>query len=293
MVDALRPVFDFSQPFYSVHYQKVLPFTGLQTSASSSTTTRYIEAKADLSSFTAEDIEWRNSLQRGDYIDAVKTDLGFSLNMWARAEITGFIGAGDKNLGDENLNNVKKLCVKFLKDSGGSTKIFRADSLEIAKFDSKTRGEEWRYNLKPGDEVDALDYSSVWHTCTVIKVGGDEATISSTSPYVTVGFRRYKPDGAHEDQMGKYDGKARAYDQRLELYSVRVQKAESVANGADPEGKIVWKNKPVSQTQTNTSAAGPTSTQATGSGTGTGSNTSGNTTNKVQDDQDMAMVKDD
>lgn len=86
--------------------------------SSSSTTTRYIEAPADLSQFTEEEIEWRNSLQRGDFLDCVKPDLSFGLNCWARGEITGFIGAGAKNLGDEKGNNVRKLSVKFLKDTG-------------------------------------------------------------------------------------------------------------------------------------------------------------------------------
>ena len=45
--------------------------------------------------------------------------------------------------------------------------------------------------------------------------------------------------------MGKYFGKSKGYDTRLELYSVRIQKAESVANNADPDGKIVWKSKPI------------------------------------------------
>ena len=142
---------------------------GSSNTSTSGTTTRYIEPKADLSQFTAEDIEWRNSLARGEMIDCIKHDTGFNLYSWGRGEITGFIGAGTKNLGDEDGNNCKKFTVKIFKDSLNSTKIYRADSLDIARFDTKTNGEEWRYNLKVGDEVDALDYSSTWHTVTVIK----------------------------------------------------------------------------------------------------------------------------
>ena len=152
-------------------------------------TTRYTEAKADLSTFTAEDIEWRNNLGRGDVIDCVKPDLGFGLFSWSKGEITGFIGAGENNLGDEKGDNVKKFSVKFLKDSSYSSKVYRADSLDITRFDTKTNGEEWRYNLKVGDEVDALDYSSTWNTVTVIKKDG--GTNETSSPYITVGFCRY------------------------------------------------------------------------------------------------------
>ena len=63
-------------------------------------------------------------------------------------------------------------------------------------------------------------------------------------PHITVGFRRYCPEGENEDEMGKYNGKTATHDLRLPLYSVRVQKANSVANGADPENEIVWKFKP-------------------------------------------------
>ena len=77
--------------------------------------------------------------------------------------------------------------------------------------------------------------------------------------------------------MGKFEGKAKGYDQRLELHSVRVQRAESVANDADPDGKIVWKNKPVAQTASattgSTASAGSTSAGSSGA----------NSTNKIQD----------
>lgn len=54
--------------------------------------------------------------------------------------------------------------------------------------------------------------------------------------------------------MGKFDGKSKGYDQRLDLYSFRVQKPESIANNADPDGLIVWKNKPIVQTPATTEA---------------------------------------
>ena len=140
-----------------------------------------------------EDIEWRSGLARGDLVDCVKPDLGFGLFSWARGEIIGVMGAGDKNLGNETGDNVRKFTIKFLKDASSCSKTFRADSLDIAPFDSKTNGEEWRYNLKVGDEVDALDYASTWHTVTVIKTESESNGV--TSPFLTVGFRRYKPEG--------------------------------------------------------------------------------------------------
>ena len=61
---------------------------------------------------------------------------------------------------------------------------------------------------------------------------------------IKLGFRIYKPDGINSDEMGKYTGKPVAYDSRVALYSIRLQRYKSKANGADPEGNIVWKFKP-------------------------------------------------
>lgn len=63
-------------------------------------------------------------------------------------------------------------------------------------------------------------------------------------PNITVGFRRYNEEGDQSDEMGKYFGKGVGYDMRLPLHSIRVQNGLSMANGSDPEGKIVWKFKP-------------------------------------------------
>ena len=65
--------------------------------------------------------------------------------------------------------------------------------------------------------------------------------------------------------MGKFDGKSKGYDQRLDLYSFRVQKPESIANNADPDGLIVWKNKPIVQTPATTEATSSSSTSGTNS----------------------------
>lgn len=102
----------------------------------------------------------------------------------------------------------------------------------------------------------------------MIKAEDANATVMSI-PYITVGYRRYKPDGNLEDDMGKFFGKPRQHDIQLELHSIRVQRPESVANGADPENKVVWKNKPIAQTPVTTTtpaAAGTTAAATTGTG---------------------------
>lgn len=47
--------------------------------------------------------------------------------------------------------------------------------------------------------------------------------------------------GENVDNMGAYFGKGEAFDLEIPLYSIRVQKAQTVANFADPDCNIVWK----------------------------------------------------
>ena len=107
----------------------------------------------------------------------------------------------------------------------------------------------------------------------MIKAEDANATVMSI-PYITVGYRRYKPDGNLEDDMGKFFGKPRQHDIQLELHSIRVQRPESVANGADPENKVVWKNKPIAQTPVTTTTPAATGTTAAAT-TGTGASGAG------------------
>ena len=89
-------------------------------------------------------------------VDVVKHDLGFSVEAWSRGEVVGIIGAGTANLGDASGDNVKKLNIKYVKDSGAGSKLFRADSPQLAQFDTRTAGDEWRYTLQVGDEAELL-----------------------------------------------------------------------------------------------------------------------------------------
>lgn len=58
LLDALRPIFNYSSPFYFHHHQKVLEAITSNSSntTQNSTTTRFIQPKADLTDMTEEDI---------------------------------------------------------------------------------------------------------------------------------------------------------------------------------------------------------------------------------------------
>lgn len=88
-----------------------------------------------MSQFSEEEIAWRNGLREGDFVDAVKHEYTCSMEMWSRAEISSIYGNCEKNLGEVGDDKVNRFDLKFFKDS--SSKMYRADSLEIAQFDSK------------------------------------------------------------------------------------------------------------------------------------------------------------
>lgn len=96
------------------------------------------------------------------------------------------------NLGDANGDNIKKFDVKWFKDSVSMSKIFRADSPQIAQFETKTPGFEWRHNLQVLDEIDVLDAYGKWETVTVVRKDNPD---SEMTPQIYIGFRRYSPDG--------------------------------------------------------------------------------------------------
>ena len=50
-------------------------------------------------------------------VDVVKHDLAFSVECWSRGEVYMITGPGEKNLGDENGDNVRKLHIKYQRDT--------------------------------------------------------------------------------------------------------------------------------------------------------------------------------
>ena len=232
LLEAMVPIFTYASPFYASHHQKILEPT-TSNYGSGSAVQRKIEPKADLSQFTQAEIEWRNGLAVGDEVDVVKHDLGFGVECWAKGKIFQITGTAATNLGDADGSNVKKFHVKYTRDLTTQSKTFRADDQKVQPFESYTKGDEWRANLQPYDQVDVLDSYSEWDTWTVIK---NDGAAGSLNPMITVGYRRYHADGEKSDSMGRFSGKGAAYDLTLPLFTCRVQRGGSA-------GRLVWKHQ--------------------------------------------------
>jgi hypothetical protein len=98
--------------------------------------------------------------------------------------------------------------------------------MDIAPCNTKTENEEWRFELKEDDLVDAYDSSKFWYASTIqareMRVEEDR-----TFPYVKVGFRLLHPQGNKEletDEKQNFFGWSEKFDEWMSPYSPRIQK---------------------------------------------------------------------
>ena len=104
-------------------------------------------------------------------IDALKHSTAYNYITWSKAEIMQIYAKLDNdapNMGHDN-KGPYQFKIKYMGDTSVVEKIQKFDSKDIAPFDTKTKGDEWRNNLKQGDMVDILDKDNKWVNATVIK----------------------------------------------------------------------------------------------------------------------------
>ena len=86
---------------------------------------------------------------------------------------------------------------------------------------------DWRFNLKPGDEIDAADNFGVWYKSTVLEVQKSEAEEDTKYPEVKIkfGFRQYHENGNkfNEDEPErKFFGWRSMYDTERNVTDPRL-----------------------------------------------------------------------
>ena len=100
-----------------------------------------------------EEREWRQKLQRGSKVDAIKIDTEYNLKVWAKGEVIDVNG--------------DLLYVMFQNDNKSSSRYFFWYSPEIDQYNTKSEGDEWRLELKAGGFVDGFDTTKVWYASTI------------------------------------------------------------------------------------------------------------------------------
>lgn len=110
--------------------------------------------------------------------------------------------------------------VQFENDSKNKNRMLWWYSSDLALFETESKKEEWRSEVKVADLVDAQDAMKIWYASTVVdkKANKDEGY-----PEVKIGYRTYHPEGNREDNnREKYFGWSESFDNWLPLYSPRI-----------------------------------------------------------------------
>ena len=123
---------------------------------------------------------WRRALVAGSKVDAVKLDTDYNLKVWSKAEVTAV--------------NQDIISIHFINDAYKMDRVLYWYSSDLAEYNTKSEGDEWRCELKAGDVIDAFDSTRIWYAATVT----ERATrFDDNIEYLSlkIGFRVYHPDG--------------------------------------------------------------------------------------------------
>jgi len=102
-------------------------------------------------------------------------------------------------------------------------------SFSLAPYRTHTGGKEWREKLDKGAIVDCMDTAGNWYTSTVIDIRR-EIISNKNITLLKIGYRQYMSEGFKEDFEGnRYNGWSSTYDEWLNAFSIRVQRANTIA----------------------------------------------------------------
>lgn len=103
------------------------------------------------------------------------------------------------------------------------------DSADMAPKETHTKEDYiWRENLVEGACVDAMDNTGKWWASTIITLESRKPT--PAWPNHKVGFRQYTREGDKSDSKGSFFGFSDNLDERIGIYSLRLQKAGTRAD---------------------------------------------------------------
>lgn len=102
---------------------------------------------------------------------------------------------------------------------------------DISPFGSYTGGNEWREQLKKSDVVDCMDPNSNWYKSTILDIQTfTDGKYNRSVPKILVGYRVYEGENLTKDNEGRsYNGLGQNSDEWLPLYSLRVQKKDTLS----------------------------------------------------------------
>mmetsp|Transcript_8203 Transcript_8203/g.16159 ORF Transcript_8203/g.16159 Transcript_8203/m.16159 type:complete len:2815 (-) Transcript_8203:1874-10318(-) len=164
---------------------------------------RYIPAEPELDPFE----EWRQTLEPGTAVDAVKIDSAFQRMSWARATVLSVEGG--------------KVTLSYKEEDRNYDRQLPITSPDIAP--SGTYADEaWRENIRLGTLVDAFDSYRNWYNSTVLAVREDVTTRGEKHIMLQIGYRIYEPTGTKHDERGCFRGWSDRFDEWICSRSPRL-----------------------------------------------------------------------
>lgn len=134
-------------------------------------------------SFNDEERKWRDQLDVGQEVAAMKIEPMLECRAWARGSIT-------KKVPAENPGEACRVLVTFPGDSSIFDREISINSKDLAPIsEGKTvEDEEFRKNLKAGDKVDVYDSTRFWYASTIMNIEERE-TQGQVLPMCYIAFR--------------------------------------------------------------------------------------------------------
>ena len=112
---------------------------------------------------------------------------------------------------------------------------------EVAQLGEFSKDQEWKGELKPGDEIDAFDKAKSWYSSTILEVREDKDADGRTWEMLKIGFRLYRDDAQKLDDEGKkYDGWSAKFDEWLPKWSPKISKLYSQAKSKGVRGTRLY-----------------------------------------------------
>lgn len=112
-------------------------------------------------------------------------------------------------------------------------------SSDIAPLGEHSNDQQWKTELKEGDEVDAFDKAKVWYASTILEMKDQSDNEGRSWPMIRVGFRLYREDANKTDEEGKkYEGWSSRFDEWVPLWSPKVAKLYTHAKPKGGRGAV-------------------------------------------------------
>jgi hypothetical protein len=165
-------------------------------------------------------------LKVGDLVDAVKLEYGLGVAGWIKSRVVEITSQyfhlhalGDKF---ENVYTIKR------------------PTAEIEAYDSRTKGDNWRFSLQMDDVIDCYDSFLCWYNSTVVSVDRKERVGAGPDPDVQVeykiGFRVFV-DQEQKGGLRKHEGWSNNYDETVMAGSPRLRLRDTLAKHMEHQPK--------------------------------------------------------